>query len=135
MSITSVVSGRSLALRLTIPVATSVATLVAIGATIGSAANRAIDGAIGALRRHGLRAGALHLLGLAFEHLAAAIRRRAASWSNRRALNRAARELAGLDAQTLRDIATARCEAVSVALEAAGAIEATRVRTAMSPRA
>ena len=90
---------------------------------------RALHTSIDSLRWHGLPASTLHLLGRSLELLAAALQRRAASWSNRRALTRSWRELQGLDAQTLRDLGMSRSEAQSLALEAARQVEATRLRT------
>jgi uncharacterized protein YjiS (DUF1127 family) len=68
----------------------------------------------------------LRRLGAALRRLAAARRVWVARWASRRAIDRAASEIAGLDAQTLRDIGIARSEAHSAALEAAGQIESTR---------
>lgn len=67
------------------------------------------------MRRHGLPAGALHLLGAVLQRLAGVLRNRAAQWSDRRALDHAAKVLAAMDAQTLRDIGLTRCDAHSMA--------------------
>lgn len=80
------------------------------------------------LRDEGLATSAARLFARALGRLAEAADRRARQWAQARQLRRTEHALRELDSRTLRDIGFTRVEVSSVAAEAAGLVEASRIR-------
>lgn len=83
---------------------------------------------LGVLRREGMAAGSARLVARGLARLAQAAEQRGQQWLRDRERRRTERALRGLDARTLRDIGFTPGEITSVAAEAAGEVEATRLR-------